>query len=113
MVNTYSGANNADYLQRAITDYHVEYGVPSLLPHCWDVLKERINANRMKKFHLREGSINFNTTIGDEEENEVEEVRRPKPMGRDQAKRKMKAALESSTSSFDVEALAKMMANSM
>ncbi|GJV61254.1 reverse transcriptase domain-containing protein [Tanacetum coccineum] len=58
-----------------------------------------------------EGSINFNTTIEDEEENEVEEVRRPKPMGRDQAKRKMKATLESSTSSFDVEALAKMMAN--
>nr|GEV36618.1 hypothetical protein [Tanacetum cinerariifolium] len=58
-----------------------------------------------------EGSINLNTTVGDEAENEVEEVRRPKPMGRDQAKRKMKAGSASSASSFDVEALAKMMAS--
>nr|GEV69319.1 serine acetyltransferase 1, chloroplastic-like [Tanacetum cinerariifolium] len=39
---------------------------------------------------------------------EVEEVRRPRPMGRDQAKRKMKAG---STSSFVVAELEKMMAS--
>ncbi|GJZ50936.1 hypothetical protein Tco_0605451 [Tanacetum coccineum] len=53
----------------------------------------------------------MNTTVGEEDENEVEEVRRRKPMGRDQAKRKMKAGSASSASSFDVEALAKMMAS--
>ncbi|GJZ05397.1 hypothetical protein Tco_0538672 [Tanacetum coccineum] len=58
-----------------------------------------------------EGSINLNTTVEDEEGHEVEEVRRPKHMGRDQAKRKMKAGSASSASSFDVEALAKMMAS--
>ncbi|GJU91224.1 carbonyl reductase [NADPH] 1-like protein [Tanacetum coccineum] len=61
-----------------------------------------------------EGSINLNTTIGSEDENEVEEVeevRRPRPMGRDQAKRKMKAGSTSSASSFDVAELAKMMAS--
>nr|GEX78099.1 hypothetical protein [Tanacetum cinerariifolium] len=46
-----------------------------------------------------------------EDENEVEEVGRPKPMGKDQAKRKMKAGPASSICSFDVEALAKMMAS--
>ncbi|GJW72723.1 hypothetical protein Tco_0132093 [Tanacetum coccineum] len=60
---------------------------------------------------LGEGSINLNTTVGDEDENEVEEVRRRKPMGRDQAKRKIKAGSASSASSFDVEALSKMMAS--
>ncbi|GKD10073.1 hypothetical protein Tco_1189758, partial [Tanacetum coccineum] len=50
-------------------------------------------------------------TVEDEEGHEVEEVRRPKHMGRDQAKRKMKAGSASSASSFDVEALAKMMAS--
>ncbi|GJZ05842.1 hypothetical protein Tco_0539635 [Tanacetum coccineum] len=59
----------------------------------------------------REGSINLNTTVGDEED-EVEEVRRPRPMGRVQAKRKAKAgSAASSTSAFDVESLAKIMAN--
>ncbi|GKF53006.1 RNA-directed DNA polymerase, eukaryota, partial [Tanacetum coccineum] len=58
-----------------------------------------------------EGSINLNTTVGDEEEYEVEEFRRPRPMGRDQTKRKMKAGSASSSSSFDMEVLAKMMAN--
>nr|GEU59719.1 hypothetical protein [Tanacetum cinerariifolium] len=58
-----------------------------------------------------EGSINLDTTVGDEDENEVEEFRRPKPMGRDQAKRKMKAGSASSAISFDVEALTKIMAS--
>nr|GEX29959.1 hypothetical protein [Tanacetum cinerariifolium] len=42
-----------------------------------------------------EGSINLNTLVGSKDENEVEEVEevhRPRPMGRDQANRKMKAS---------------------
>ncbi|GJX77766.1 RNA-directed DNA polymerase, eukaryota [Tanacetum coccineum] len=106
------------------------------LLHCWEVLKEsekwrsgevplfmqeredgknkRYKSSGSSSFNTKESgekSINLNTTVGYEAENEVEEVRRLKPMGRDQAKRKMKAGSASSASSFDVEALAKMIAS--
>ncbi|GJU58128.1 hypothetical protein Tco_1235894, partial [Tanacetum coccineum] len=35
-----SRAGDADYLQKAMTDYHVEYTVPFTLLRCWEVLKE-------------------------------------------------------------------------
>ncbi|GKB53773.1 RNA-directed DNA polymerase, eukaryota [Tanacetum coccineum] len=132
-----SGASDTDYLQRALIGYQAEYGVPFTLLHCREVLKdsEKWNSGELLAFRQEkedgknksykssgsnsfntkdsgEGSINLNTTVGSEDENEVEEVeevRRPRPMGRDQAKRKMKAT--SSTSSFDVAELAKMMAS--
>ncbi|GJW53804.1 carbonyl reductase [NADPH] 1-like protein [Tanacetum coccineum] len=110
-----------------------EYGVPFTLLYCWEVLKEsskwssgevplfmqeredgnnkRYKSSGSSSFNTKEsgeGSINLNTTVGDEDENEVEEVHRRKPMGRDQAKRKIKAGSASSASSFDVEALSKM-----
>ncbi|GKF33913.1 RNA-directed DNA polymerase, eukaryota, partial [Tanacetum coccineum] len=131
-----SGASDTNYLQRALIDYQAEYGVPFTLLYCWEVLKEsakwsseevplfmqeredgnnkRYKSSDSSSFNtkeLGEGSINLNTTVGDEDENEVEEVRRRKPMGRDQAKRKIKAGSASSASSFDVEALSKMMAS--
>ncbi|GJT26973.1 hypothetical protein Tco_0907248 [Tanacetum coccineum] len=102
------GAGDANYLQRALTDYHVEYKVLFTLLHCWEVLKECDKLNS-EEVH-REGSINLNTTVGDEED-EMEEVWPPRPMGRDQANRKSKAGAASSASAFDVESLAKMMAN--
>ncbi|GJS89590.1 glutathione S-transferase T3-like protein [Tanacetum coccineum] len=130
-----SGASDTDYLQRALIYYQAEYGVSFTLLHCWEVLKdsEKWNSGELPAFRQEredgknkrckssgsssfntkdsgEGSINLNTTIGSEDENEVEEVRRPRPMGRDQAKRKMKAGSTSSASSFNVAELAKMMA---
>ncbi|GJW37721.1 hypothetical protein Tco_0060641 [Tanacetum coccineum] len=58
-----------------------------------------------------EGSINLNTTVGDEED-EVEEVRRPRPISRYQEKRKAKAGSTTGlANAFDLESLAKMMAN--
>ncbi|GKB32092.1 RNA-directed DNA polymerase, eukaryota [Tanacetum coccineum] len=107
-----SGAGNANYLQRALTDYHVEYKVPFTLLHCWKVLKECDGwSSEEVPMESGEGSINLYITVGDEED-EVEEVRRPRPMGRVQAKRKAKAgSAASSTSAFDVESLAKIMAN--
>nr|GEU63164.1 hypothetical protein [Tanacetum cinerariifolium] len=75
---------------------------------------KRYKSSGSSSFNMKEsgeGSINLNTSVGDEED-EVEEVLRPRPMDRDQAKRKMKAgSAGSSASSFDVEALAKMMAS--
>ncbi|GJZ90214.1 hypothetical protein Tco_0662141 [Tanacetum coccineum] len=60
---------------------------------------------------LGEGSINLNTTVGDEED-EVEELCRSCPIGRDQAKRKAKAgSVAGSENALDVESLAKMIDN--
>nr|GEW02122.1 30S ribosomal protein S1, chloroplastic [Tanacetum cinerariifolium] len=73
--------------------------------------RDTSQAALVRSTRRREGSINLNTTVGDEDEHEVEEVCGPKPMGRDQAKRKMKAGSASLASSFDVEVLAKMMAS--
>ncbi|GJU20692.1 hypothetical protein Tco_1154034 [Tanacetum coccineum] len=54
----------------------------------------------------REGSFDLNTTAGDEED-EVEEVRPSRSIGRDRAKRKRKAGTSSasSTTRFDVKSL--------
>ncbi|GJU37199.1 hypothetical protein Tco_1185553 [Tanacetum coccineum] len=59
-----------------------------------------------------EGSFKLNSTARDEED-EVQEVRPSHPMGRDQAKRKEKAATSSASSAngVDVEALSKLMVN--
>nr|GEU48166.1 retrovirus-related Pol polyprotein from transposon TNT 1-94 [Tanacetum cinerariifolium] len=82
-----------------------------------DDMNKRYKSSGSSSFNTKdsgEGGVNLNTTVGTEDENEVEEVqevRRLKPMGRDQAKRKMKGGSASSTSSFDVRELAKMMAS--
>ncbi|GJW38891.1 hypothetical protein Tco_0064736 [Tanacetum coccineum] len=82
-----------------------------------DGMNKRYKSSGSSSFNTKdsgEGSINLNTTAGTKDENEMEkvqEVRRPKPMGRDQAKRKMKRGSTSSASSFDVGELAKMMAS--
>ncbi|GJZ66912.1 RNA-directed DNA polymerase, eukaryota [Tanacetum coccineum] len=105
-----SGASDTDYLQRALIDYQAEQERE-------DGKNKRYKSSGSSSFNTKdseEGSINLNTTVGSEDENEVEEmeeVRRPRPMGRDQAKRKMKAASTSSASFFDVADLAKMMAS--
>ncbi|GJV22078.1 hypothetical protein Tco_1371098 [Tanacetum coccineum] len=82
--------------------------------------KEERSSKRYKSsgegsFNTREsgdGSFNLNRTVGDEED-EVQEVRRSRPIGRDQAKRKAKAGTSwaGSTNAIDVESLAKLMAN--
>ncbi|GJR48009.1 hypothetical protein Tco_1316112, partial [Tanacetum coccineum] len=61
---------------------------------------------------LGDGNFNLNNMVGDEED-EVQEVRLSRSIGKDQAKRKGKAgtSLASSTTGFDVESLAKLMVN--
>ncbi|GKC84203.1 RNA-directed DNA polymerase, eukaryota [Tanacetum coccineum] len=132
-----SGANDADYLQKAQIEYQVEYGVPFTLLHCWEVLKKcdkwssvevlEFIAQKVKKkskrykssgdssFSTRDlgkGSFNLNSTAGDEED-EVQDVRPIRPMGRAHAKRKGKAGTSSTSSTIgvDVESLAKFMVN--
>ncbi|GJR71502.1 hypothetical protein Tco_0083867 [Tanacetum coccineum] len=76
--------------------------------------RKRYKSSGDSSFNTREsgeGNINLNNMVGDEED-EMEEVRRGRPMGRDQAKKKEKAGMSSasSTTSFDVEKLTKLMA---
>nr|GEX48670.1 glutathione S-transferase T3-like [Tanacetum cinerariifolium] len=97
-----SGASDTDYLQMALIDYQAEYGVPFTLLHCWEFLKdsEKWNSGELLAFRQEredgknkrykssgtsssntkdsgEGSINLNTTVETEDENEVEEVDDP------------------------------------
>ncbi|GJW16080.1 hypothetical protein Tco_0020213 [Tanacetum coccineum] len=78
-------------------------------------MSKRYKYSSESSFNTREagdGSFNLNNTAG-EEEDEVHEVRPSRPIGRDQAKRKAKVRTSSAGSSnaFDVESLAKLMAN--
>nr|GEX55048.1 hypothetical protein [Tanacetum cinerariifolium] len=39
-IDILNGASDSDYLQRALTAYQAEYGVPFTLLHCWEALKD-------------------------------------------------------------------------
>nr|GEX44865.1 hypothetical protein [Tanacetum cinerariifolium] len=76
---------------------------------------KRYKSSDSNSFNTREsgeGSINLNNTVRDEKD-ELQDVRTICPIGKVQAKRKVKAGSSStgSTNAFDVESLAKMMAN--
>ncbi|GJU17248.1 hypothetical protein Tco_1145214 [Tanacetum coccineum] len=66
-----SGAGDEDFTEKALEEYRAEYGVPFTLLHVWSVLKD---------YKKMEGEA------GDEEEEEVREVRRL--VGKDKAKKK-------------------------
>nr|GEY07064.1 hypothetical protein [Tanacetum cinerariifolium] len=68
-----SGTGYEDYYARELLDYVAEHGMPFTLLHFWEVLKEYGDA-----------SINLNVDVGDDRENEVQELRRP--IGRDKSK---------------------------
>ncbi|GKA91261.1 RNA-directed DNA polymerase, eukaryota [Tanacetum coccineum] len=88
-----SGADDANYIQRAMTDYQVKYSVLFTLLHCWEVLKEcdKWNSGEVPR------RWQLNSTTRDEKD-KVEEVCRSRPIGRDQAKRKVKARSSSAGS---------------
>ncbi|GKC83460.1 RNA-directed DNA polymerase, eukaryota, reverse transcriptase zinc-binding domain protein, partial [Tanacetum coccineum] len=105
-IRTYtSGAGDANYIQRALTNYQVKE----------EKKNKRYKSSGSSSFNTREsgeGSINLNSTVGDEED-EVQEVRPRRPIGRDQAEQKAKPRSSSagSANAFDLEPMAKMMAN--
>ncbi|GJZ89140.1 retrotransposon protein, putative, ty1-copia subclass [Tanacetum coccineum] len=68
-----SGAEDDDYYARALFDYEAEHRIPFTLRHYWEILKE-----------FGDTSINLNVDVGDDEEDEVQELRRP--IGRNKAK---------------------------
>ncbi|GKF54366.1 hypothetical protein Tco_0161276, partial [Tanacetum coccineum] len=89
-----SGAEDANYVQKEMIHYEIDIGLPFKLCHCWEILKDRPkfqeiaipNSNtgseggskRHKSYgsssfniEYGEASINLNTTVGDNEEDEV------------------------------------------
>nr|GEZ80829.1 hypothetical protein [Tanacetum cinerariifolium] len=94
-----SGAEDEDYVQKATIHYEVETKIPFKLRHCWEVLKDRLKCQEIalpkfstgsggSKRHKSSGSspfntvygeasINMNTNVGDNNEDEVQEIRRP------------------------------------
>ncbi|GJZ15428.1 hypothetical protein Tco_0551105 [Tanacetum coccineum] len=106
-----SGAGDEDYYARALLDYEAEHGMQFTLHHCW----ERYKTSGSGSFNTESGdaSINLNVDVGDDGEDEVQELRRP--IGRDKAKglkKKGSRSLGSSSSAND-EALARFMVSEL
>ncbi|GJZ52862.1 zinc finger BED domain-containing protein RICESLEEPER 2-like protein [Tanacetum coccineum] len=131
-----SGASDEDYYARALVDYEAENGTTFKLCHYWEILKgslkwmqsdvpkfvaksgegsKRYKASGSSTFNTESGeaSINLNVDVGDDEEDEAQEIRRP--IGRDKVKdaAKKKGSRASGSSSMNDEALARLMASEM
>nr|GEV52856.1 hypothetical protein [Tanacetum cinerariifolium] len=110
-----SGAGAEDYVQKEMIHYEVETGIPFKLRHCWEVLRDRPKwkeielprfstgsggskrhkSSSFSSFNTESGeaSINLNTNVGDNNEDEVQKIRRPE--GRDKARATWKKNKES------------------
>ncbi|GJV60791.1 hypothetical protein Tco_1348838 [Tanacetum coccineum] len=129
-----SGAEDEDYIQKAMIHYQGECGLPFKFCHCWKVLKDspkfqeiafpnfnqgsqgsskRQKSSGSSSFNAEFGdaSINLNNTVNDEDD--VQEIRRPK--GRDKAKAaaKNKGSKASGSSTTNDDALARLMVTEM
>ncbi|GKA33738.1 glutathione S-transferase T3-like protein [Tanacetum coccineum] len=129
-----SGAGDEDYIQKAMIHYQAECGLPFKFRHCWEVLKDspkfqeiafpnfnqgsqgsskRQKSSGSSSFNAESGdaSINLNNTVNDEDD--VQEIRRPE--GRDKAKAaaKNKGSKASGSSTMNDDALARLMVTEM
>nr|GEX14466.1 hypothetical protein [Tanacetum cinerariifolium]GEX14471.1 hypothetical protein [Tanacetum cinerariifolium] len=99
-----SGAGDEDYVQKAMIHYEVETRIPFKLRHCWKVLKDQ----------SEKASINLNTNVGNNDEDEVQEIRRPE--GRDKARgagRKNKRSKPTGSSTLNEDEMARLMVTEM
>ncbi|GKC26748.1 putative reverse transcriptase domain-containing protein [Tanacetum coccineum] len=131
-----SGAEDEDYFNRALMDYQDETGTMFKYRHCWENLKNspKLKQSEFPKFAAKSGggskrykssgsssfnieseeaSINLNTNVGGNDEDEVQEIRRP--MGSDKARdaAKKQWSRASGSSSKNNEALARLMVTEM
>ncbi|GJY48351.1 hypothetical protein Tco_0438307 [Tanacetum coccineum] len=125
-----SGAGDEDYIQKAMIHYQVECELPFKFCHCWKVLKDSPKFQEISfpnfnqgsqgssKRHKSSGSSSFNAESGDaninlnnivDDEDDVQEIRRPE--GKDKEKNKGSKASGSSTMNDD--ALARLMVTEM
>ncbi|GJT96009.1 RNA-directed DNA polymerase, eukaryota [Tanacetum coccineum] len=93
-----SGAGDEDYVQKALIHYQIDIGFPFKLRHCWEILKDhpkwqeiaiptfntgsegsskRHKSTGSSSFNTESGeaSINLNTTIGDNDDDDEKEER--------------------------------------
>ncbi|GJV56922.1 hypothetical protein Tco_1457927 [Tanacetum coccineum] len=125
-----SGAGDEDYIQKAMIHYQAECGLPFKFRDYWEVLKDSPKFHEIafpnfnqgsqgsSKRHKSSGSSSFNAESGDasinlnnnvDDEDDVQEIRRPE--GRDKAQNKGSKASGSSTMNDD--ALARLMVTEM
>nr|GFC42457.1 hypothetical protein [Tanacetum cinerariifolium] len=129
-----SGAGAEDYVQKAMIHYEVETGFPFKLRHCWEVLRDRPKwkeielprfstgsggskrhkSSGFSSFNTESGeaSINLNTNVGDNNEDEVQKIRRPG--GRDKARatwRKNKGSKLTGSSTLNEDKMARVDGN--
>ncbi|GKC73473.1 hypothetical protein Tco_1119356 [Tanacetum coccineum] len=106
-----SGASNEDYYARELVEYGAETETTFKLRHC----SKRYKSSGSSSFKTESGeaSINLNGNVGDDEEDEVREIRRP--IRRDKAKyaAKKKGSRASGSSSMNDEALARLVVTEM
>ncbi|GJY02432.1 ALP1-like protein [Tanacetum coccineum] len=130
------GARDEYYIQRAMIHYQAETGLPFKFCHCWDVLKDspklkeiallnfntgfeggskRHKSSGSSLFNTESGdaSIYLNTNVGDNDEDEVQEIRRPKGMDKARAAGKNKGLKASGSSTTNNNALARLMVTEM
>ncbi|GJX17945.1 gamma-glutamyltranspeptidase 1 [Tanacetum coccineum] len=130
-----SGAGDEDYVQREMIHYEIDTGIPFKLRHCWEILKDRPKWQEiaLPKFSTgsggskrhkssgsssfntesREASINLNTNVGDNDEDEVQEVQRLEGRDKARAVRKKKGSKASGSSNVNEDALARLMVTEM
>nr|GEW01640.1 hypothetical protein [Tanacetum cinerariifolium] len=98
-----------NYGGRALVDYEAETGTTFKPCHCWEILK----GSPKWMQNSGEASINQNVNVGNDEEEEVQYIRRP--IGRDKAKdaAKKRGSRASGSSSMNDEALARLMVMEM
>ncbi|GKC71168.1 hypothetical protein Tco_1117051 [Tanacetum coccineum] len=131
-----SGAFDEDYINKELNHYQVKTGNTFKHRHCWEILKDnskwitqkllkfttkseegnkRHKSSDSSSFNTESGdaSINLNTNVGDNGEDEVQEIRRivDRDKTRAAAKNKGSKALRSSTMNDD--ALARLLVTEM
>nr|GEX31922.1 RNA-directed DNA polymerase, eukaryota [Tanacetum cinerariifolium] len=126
-----SGAGDEDYVQRALIHYEVEAGLLFKLRHCREILKDRLkwqevallnfatesgSSKRHKSYgsssfnkESQEASINLNTNVGDNHEDDVQEIRRPGGRDKVRSAGKNKGLKASGSSTVNKDALTRLM----
>ncbi|GJW23636.1 glutathione S-transferase T3-like protein [Tanacetum coccineum] len=126
-----SGSGDEDYVQRAMVHYEVETGLPFRLRHCWEILKDRPKwqevavsnfdtesggsirhkSSGSSSFNTESGeaSIDLNTNVGDNNKDEVQEIRRLGGRDKARAAGKNKGSKALGSSSVNEDALARLM----
>ncbi|GKC70295.1 RNA-directed DNA polymerase, eukaryota [Tanacetum coccineum] len=131
-----SGAGDEDYINRAVIHYQIETGLPFKYRPCWEVLKDSVKWKEIallkfatkseggSKRHKSSGSSSFNTesgdtsinlktNVGDNNEDEVQEIRRPGGRDKARAAGKNKGLKASGSSTMNDDALARLMVTEM